>query len=609
VIRTGIVTVLFTDVVDSSHLMQRFGDDGADRIRRGHFRALRSLLGRYNGREVKSLGDGLMVVFPSAVSAVSCAIEMQRITLTRNEEDPDRALGVRVGIHAGEPIQEGDDYFGTMVVVARRLCDCAHGGQIEVSDLVRHIVANRGGFHFERLEPITLKGFDLPVHAWEVDWQAAAQDVPATDGEAERPARAARLKQMVPWAIASLAVIAGVVVGAVLNSDRPSTARPPVGEGNEDGARSDPVLVWERGTLAGTGLPTPGDQLVRRMLVVGERLYAVGEDDGDAAVWVSRNGSEWQRVSDRAFGGAGDQVARGISGSRGRLVVVGTESTDGVTTDAAVWISDDGEDWKRTDEGSPELEAFGSQLMNRVLVTSNGSFLAVGHEEEVYDDLDGAAWVSRNGRRWARIDDDSFGGDGLQELRGVETNDRRIVAVGRAEVEGQLGAAAWRSRDGRDWKISDDDDLGTLDGHAAQLMSAIVWGRKTFVAVGRDTARGGYDAAVWGSPNGRVWETLSLNGEVFGGDGNQELWGIVLTTEGWFAVGSSDDGTGADAVVWHSTSLDEWERLTSDEEVLGGDGDQVMRWAAEFRGDLVGAGWQQTAEGYDPAFWHADLGS
>jgi class 3 adenylate cyclase len=114
----AVVTMLFTDIVGSTDLYQRLGDEEAERIRRGHFRLLRDAVVSVGGHEVKNLGDGLMVVFESPHEAVACAVAMQQ-AVARHQSD---ALSVRVGLHVGEPIREEEDFFGTPV---RRRSDCA----------------------------------------------------------------------------------------------------------------------------------------------------------------------------------------------------------------------------------------------------------------------------------------------------------------------------------------------------------------------------------------------------------------------------------------------------------------------------------------------------
>src|SRR4051812_18673743 len=98
------VTVLFTDLVGSTAMFDRRGDDAADALRREHFAALRTAIAATGGREVKSVGDGLMVVFSSAVAAVRCAIAMQRATAAAV-----RGPQLRVGLDAGEPVADRGD--------------------------------------------------------------------------------------------------------------------------------------------------------------------------------------------------------------------------------------------------------------------------------------------------------------------------------------------------------------------------------------------------------------------------------------------------------------------------------------------------------------------
>jgi class 3 adenylate cyclase len=150
--RTEDVTVLFTDVVGSTELFDRLGDDAAHELRRRHFALLREAIHEQGGREVKSLGDGLMVIFDTAAAAKACANAMQRAVGACED-----CLELRIGIASGEAVREGDDYFGRPVVTAKRLCDTARGGEV--------LVAGEPDAELEPVGPLALKGLSEPVAA------------------------------------------------------------------------------------------------------------------------------------------------------------------------------------------------------------------------------------------------------------------------------------------------------------------------------------------------------------------------------------------------------------------------------------------------------------
>src|SRR5438270_5188866 len=130
----GLVTLLFTDVVGSTELLSEIGDERAEGVRRAYFRMLRKAIAEAGGQEVKTMGDGFMVAFAGAYDAVRAAVAMQQAVSRYNQRLDAPSLSVRVGVHVGEPLRAEEDYFGMPVVVARRLCDQANGGQILTSD-------------------------------------------------------------------------------------------------------------------------------------------------------------------------------------------------------------------------------------------------------------------------------------------------------------------------------------------------------------------------------------------------------------------------------------------------------------------------------------------
>ena len=180
----GVVTLLFTDLVASTELLARVGDDAAEELRRVHFGLLRTAIGSSGGQEVKTLGDGVMVAFTSSLQAVRAAVAIQQAVEEHNRRHPGEVLRVRIGLHAGEPVQADDDFHGTAVVVAKRLCDTAEGGQILASDLVRELVGSRGGFSFRSAGRLRLKGLPEPVAAATVEWRPEQGDVAGRPGGA-----------------------------------------------------------------------------------------------------------------------------------------------------------------------------------------------------------------------------------------------------------------------------------------------------------------------------------------------------------------------------------------------------------------------------------------
>ena len=160
---TGTVTMMFTDLVRSTELTERLGSEQAESLRRAHFALLRELVAMHGGHEVKSLGDGLMVVFASPTDAVKCAVAIQSAIAQRNLDEP---IAVRIGVHTGEPVFENGDYYGLSVVIAKRLCDAARGGGVLVSDSVRSLMPRTQTME-NRVE-LHLKGLADATVAWQV---------------------------------------------------------------------------------------------------------------------------------------------------------------------------------------------------------------------------------------------------------------------------------------------------------------------------------------------------------------------------------------------------------------------------------------------------------
>ena len=172
----GIRTILFTDIVESTTLTQALGDEAAMALLDLHNAVVRNALTGLGGREVKHTGDGIMASFVSAAAAVKCATRIQRELAKHAESQRDRAVKVRIGAAAGEPVERHDDLFGCTVQLAARLCSHASPEQILVSNAIAELCLGKG-FLFQDVGDVALKGFDRPVRAHAVVW--AGDAVPA----------------------------------------------------------------------------------------------------------------------------------------------------------------------------------------------------------------------------------------------------------------------------------------------------------------------------------------------------------------------------------------------------------------------------------------------
>ena len=151
---------MFTDIVGSTEITARLGDVRALELVRTHDGFVRSALAETDGREVKHLGDGIMAAFTDPARGLDCARRVQH-ELGRFNTAAEHPVRVRIGLHAGEPVAEGSDLFGTTVQLASRLCGAAAAGAIMVSEELFRVVQPADAVP---VGPVYLKGFgDVPV--------------------------------------------------------------------------------------------------------------------------------------------------------------------------------------------------------------------------------------------------------------------------------------------------------------------------------------------------------------------------------------------------------------------------------------------------------------
>jgi class 3 adenylate cyclase len=161
-------TFVFTDIVDSTRLVELLGDDGWDSLLSWHDRTVRECFAAHRGREVKHEGDGFFIVFPDPRSALDCAIALQR-ALDEHRREHGFAPKLRIGIHAAEATQRGGDFFGQGVHVTARVAAAGTAGQILATAVT---VATAGDdYPSSELRSLGLKGVAEPVDIVEVDWR------------------------------------------------------------------------------------------------------------------------------------------------------------------------------------------------------------------------------------------------------------------------------------------------------------------------------------------------------------------------------------------------------------------------------------------------------
>lgn len=166
------LTIVFSDIEDSTRRAVELGDERWMALLQVHNAMVRKAVGRHGGREIKTLGDGFMLTFPSARSALLTMIEVQRAVRAYSQSNPTDAMSVRVGVHTGEAMPDAaGDLIGHHVILASRIANAAKGGEILASPIVFEITASRGDMAFGEPRTVELKGIDRPIDVRSVAWK------------------------------------------------------------------------------------------------------------------------------------------------------------------------------------------------------------------------------------------------------------------------------------------------------------------------------------------------------------------------------------------------------------------------------------------------------
>src|SRR6266849_3785875 len=175
-----LAAIMFTDMVGYSALAQR-DDKVALELLEEHRQLLREIFPRFNGTEIKTIGDAFLIEFSSALEAAQCGIEIQRALAKRNHDvSNDRRVEIKIGIHIGDVVHRGGDVYGDGVNIASRIEPLARAGGICVSMDVERQIRNALEARFEKLVPTELKNISVAMDLFRIvlPWEQKAKAEP-----------------------------------------------------------------------------------------------------------------------------------------------------------------------------------------------------------------------------------------------------------------------------------------------------------------------------------------------------------------------------------------------------------------------------------------------
>jgi class 3 adenylate cyclase len=170
----GMMTIMFTDIEGSTELMEQLGEEAWLEVMLSHNNLVRRVVAECGGDVVKGQGDGFMLAFRSAGSALACAVELQHSVTRFNAANRGRPLRVRIGVHTGNIFQLEDDFLGRTVILAARIAGRARGAEVLVSAAAKEYTERLGRWNYGAPTSLSLKGLAGVEHVYSLNWQAAS---------------------------------------------------------------------------------------------------------------------------------------------------------------------------------------------------------------------------------------------------------------------------------------------------------------------------------------------------------------------------------------------------------------------------------------------------
>jgi WD40 repeat protein/DNA-binding SARP family transcriptional activator len=176
--QSGTITFLFTDIEESTNLLDKLGDQYAT-VLTEHHKIMRNAIQKWNGHEVDTQGDAFFVTFTRALDAIQCAADAQT-NLERHHWPQGKPVRVRMGLHTGEPLIASTGYVGMDVHRAARIGDAAHGGQVLLSHTTRELVLHHTpkGLSIRDLGEYRLKDMKFPTPIYQLVMEGLSFEFP-----------------------------------------------------------------------------------------------------------------------------------------------------------------------------------------------------------------------------------------------------------------------------------------------------------------------------------------------------------------------------------------------------------------------------------------------